>query len=211
MVNFLLFSFYWKTFVNDVDEEAAAFYLTYEWILVQVNKRNFVVSKEVNHFHWLFLITRLSSLSFILDFPVFIHAHAKVKDKAVKISSIWLSSIPLFSSRKLLALWWLCKQVKVNDPNKYNESEKCSTSSFYYGKKKVSAIEEVENPQIVIGDKSRLKSWEKFNLNLNLINPQYQHSSPLRGGTARTESKTLVVNNATQVTQNSIICDLWPF
>lgn len=133
VVNFLLFSFYWKTFLNDVDEEAAAFYLTYEWILVQVNKRNFVVSKEVNHFHWLFLITRLSSLSFILDFPAFIHAHAKVKDKAVKISSIWLSSIPLFSSRKLLALWWLCKQVKVNDHNKYNESEKCSTSSFYYG------------------------------------------------------------------------------
>lgn len=53
VVNFLLFSFYWKTFLNDVDEEAAAFYLTYEWILVQVNKRNFVVSKEVNHFHWL--------------------------------------------------------------------------------------------------------------------------------------------------------------
>lgn len=82
---------------------------------------------------------------------------------------------------------------------------------FIMVKKKVSAMEEVENPQIVIGDKSRLKSWEKFNLNLNLINPQYQHSSPLREGTARTESKTLVVNNATQVTQNSIICDLWPF
>lgn len=48
---------------------------------------------------------------------------------------------------------------------------------FIMVKKKVSAMEEVENPQIVIGDKSRLKSWEKFNLNLNLINPQYQHPS----------------------------------
>ena len=70
------------------------------------------------------------------------------------------------------------KSEWLHDYNQYN-CENDSTSSIYYGEKSLinSAMEEVENPQIVIGDKSRLKSWEKFNLNLNLINPQYQQST----------------------------------
>ena len=92
VVNFLLVLLYWKIFVNDVDEEVARGtsrgFLPNSRVNPRASKqKKLLVGMEVNHFHWLFLITRFSSLSFIVSFFL-IHAHAKATDRAVKISSI---------------------------------------------------------------------------------------------------------------------------